>query len=113
MFWKIVEKPEEEPLTQGKTCEYFFGSEAILSFKLEMERMKLKRRLSVLQYTLRIQVPRIAAVIISCAVLHNISKRSNNDMPDGEVDQHINADQQEVAEEEYDLENTDAALRRR
>ncbi|KAG5891131.1 hypothetical protein JTB14_022243 [Gonioctena quinquepunctata] len=61
----------------------------------------------------RIQLDRVAAVIISCAVLHNISKHLNDDMSDEEVDQHINADQQEVVEEENDFENADAALRKR
>ncbi|KAG5878433.1 hypothetical protein JTB14_015918 [Gonioctena quinquepunctata] len=69
----------------------------------------LKRRFPVLQYTVRIQLDKVAAVIISCDVLHNISKHLNDDIPDEE---HINADQQEVVEEENDLGNADAALRR-
>ncbi|KAG5865628.1 hypothetical protein JTB14_001068 [Gonioctena quinquepunctata] len=61
--------------------------------------------------SVRIQLDRVAAVIISCAVLHNISKHLNDDIPD---EKWINANQQrEVVEEENDLENADAALRSR
>ncbi|KAG5882590.1 hypothetical protein JTB14_014778 [Gonioctena quinquepunctata] len=113
---RIVEKPEKEHQSQGN---YSF-TYAILGFKLELERMKvyigqqsakrqLKRRFPVLQYTVRIQLDRVAAVIISCAVLHNISKHLNDGIP---AEKWINANQQQVVEEENDLENADAEERR-
>nr|CAI5852811.1 unnamed protein product [Callosobruchus analis] len=57
----------------------------------------------------RVKVNRVILVIISCAVLHNISKYLNNPVPVDEQEDDINDEE----EEEYNSESTDENVRRR
>lgn len=70
---------------------------------------QLKRRFPILQYMVRVKLDRVASVIISCAVLHNISKYLNDPLPVDEEEEDVMNDE----EEEYNLENDDENVRRR
>ncbi|KAJ8913775.1 hypothetical protein NQ315_002681 [Exocentrus adspersus] len=72
---------------------------------------QLKRRFPILQYMVRIKLDRVASVIVSCAVLHNISKYLHDNMHDDDEQENI-ADEQELVDEENDL-DLDENLRRR
>nr|CAI5852143.1 unnamed protein product [Callosobruchus analis] len=70
---------------------------------------QLKRSFSILQYMVRLKLNRVVSVIISCAVLHNISKYLNDPVPVDEQEDDMNDEE----EEEYNSENEDEKVRRR
>nr|CAI5831218.1 unnamed protein product [Callosobruchus analis] len=83
----------------------------ILFAKESVERCfgQLKRRFPILQYMGRVKLDRVVSVIISCAVLHNISKYSNDPVRVDEQEDDINDEE----EEEYNTEIEDENVRRR
>nr|CAI5839301.1 unnamed protein product [Callosobruchus analis] len=64
---------------------------------------QLNGRFPILQYVVRVKLDRVVSVIISCAVLHNISMYLNHPVPVNVQEDDINDEE----EEEYNSENED------
>nr|CAI5868092.1 unnamed protein product [Callosobruchus analis] len=70
---------------------------------------QLKGRFPIFQYMVRVKLDRVVSVIISCAVLHNISKFLNDPVPVDEQEDDINVEE----EKKYNSVNEDENVRRR